>query len=125
MTPAPGSRTCSSRWGPRPRWPATGSCTPWPRSWSTNSSKPPTTRSCPRPSPATAASTCCSRSSPNARRRTPSRSTFTDPRLCAAIVDRLTFGGNIIEAGTDSYRLPQPGPHRQRRRQLIPLLRPG
>jgi DNA replication protein DnaC len=31
--------------------------------------------------------------------------TFTDPRLCAAIVDRLTFGGNIIEAGTDSYRL--------------------
>jgi hypothetical protein len=29
----------------------------------------------------------------------------TDPRLCAAIVDRLTFGGNIIEAGTDSYRL--------------------
>jgi hypothetical protein len=27
--------------------------------------------------------------------------TFTDPRLCAAIVDRLTFGGNIIEAGTD------------------------
>jgi DNA replication protein DnaC len=32
-------------------------------------------------------------------------STFTDPRLCAAIVDRLTFGGNIIETGTDSYRL--------------------
>ena len=27
------------------------------------------------------------------------------PRLCAAIVDRLTFGGNIIETGTDSYRL--------------------
>jgi hypothetical protein len=26
-------------------------------------------------------------------------------RLCAAIVDRLTFGGNIIETGTDSYRL--------------------
>jgi hypothetical protein len=26
--------------------------------------------------------------------------TFTDPRLCAAIVDRLTFGGNIIETGT-------------------------
>jgi hypothetical protein len=23
----------------------------------------------------------------------------------AAIVDRLTFGGNIIETGTDSYRL--------------------
>jgi DNA replication protein DnaC len=31
--------------------------------------------------------------------------TFTDPRLCAATVDRLTFGGNIIETGTDSYRL--------------------
>ena len=33
--------------------------------------------------------------------------TFTDPRLCAAIVDRLTFGGSIIETGTDSYRLAQ------------------
>lgn len=33
------------------------------------------------------------------------RKTFTDPRLCAAIIDRLTFGGNIIETGTDSYRL--------------------
>jgi DNA replication protein DnaC len=31
--------------------------------------------------------------------------TFTDPRLFAAIVDRLTFGGNIIETGADSYRL--------------------
>lgn len=31
--------------------------------------------------------------------------TFTDPRLCAAIVDRLTFGGNIIETGTQSFRL--------------------
>ncbi|WP_259144932.1 IS21-like element helper ATPase IstB [Tsukamurella ocularis] len=44
--------------------------------------------------------------------------TFTDPRLCAAIVDRLTFGGNIIETGTDSYLLahtPQP-PHRTGRR---------
>ncbi|MBB6550131.1 IS21-like element helper ATPase IstB [Nonomuraea rubra] len=30
--------------------------------------------------------------------------TFTDPRLCAAIVDRLTYGGNIIETGTVSYR---------------------
>ncbi|GGU06302.1 hypothetical protein GCM10010256_77940 [Streptomyces coeruleorubidus] len=26
-------------------------------------------------------------------------------RLCAAIVDRLTFGGNLIQTGTDSYRL--------------------
>ncbi|MEU7742168.1 IS21-like element helper ATPase IstB [Nonomuraea sp. NPDC049158] len=33
--------------------------------------------------------------------------TFTEPRLCAAIVDRLTYGGNIIETGTDSYRLTQ------------------
>jgi DNA replication protein DnaC len=31
--------------------------------------------------------------------------TFSDPRLCAAIVDRLTFDGTIIETGTDSYRL--------------------
>jgi DNA replication protein DnaC len=31
--------------------------------------------------------------------------TFTDPRLCAAIVDRLTFAGQIIETGTASYRL--------------------
>lgn len=26
-------------------------------------------------------------------------------RLCAAIVDRLTFGGDIIETGSGSYRL--------------------
>lgn len=26
-------------------------------------------------------------------------------RLCASIVDRLTFNGTIIETGTDSYRL--------------------
>ena len=31
--------------------------------------------------------------------------TFSDPRLCAAIVDRLTFAGQIIETGTHSYRL--------------------
>ncbi|WP_338033869.1 ATP-binding protein [Kutzneria albida] len=31
--------------------------------------------------------------------------TFTDPRLCATIVDRLMFNGNIIETGTDSYHL--------------------
>jgi hypothetical protein len=29
----------------------------------------------------------------------------TDPRLCAAIVDRLTFAGQIIETGSTSYRL--------------------
>lgn len=31
--------------------------------------------------------------------------TFTDPRLCAAIMDRLTFAGQIIETGNTSYRL--------------------
>jgi DNA replication protein DnaC len=31
--------------------------------------------------------------------------TFTDPRLCAAVVDRLTFAGQIIQTGTVSYRL--------------------
>jgi hypothetical protein len=31
--------------------------------------------------------------------------TFTDPRLCAVIVDRLTFNGAIIETGTESDRL--------------------
>jgi len=31
--------------------------------------------------------------------------TFTDPRLAAAVVDRITFRAHIIETGTDSYRL--------------------
>jgi DNA replication protein DnaC len=31
--------------------------------------------------------------------------TFTDPRLAAAVVDRLTFHAHIIETGTTSYRL--------------------
>ncbi|RKS68064.1 DNA replication protein DnaC [Actinomadura pelletieri DSM 43383] len=31
--------------------------------------------------------------------------TFSDPRLCAAIIDRLTFNGTIIETGSESYRL--------------------
>lgn len=39
------------------------------------------------------------------RHPSPRRKTFTGPRLCAAIVDRLTSGGNIIETGSDSYRL--------------------
>lgn len=31
--------------------------------------------------------------------------TLTDQRLCAAVVDRLTFNGHILETGADSYRL--------------------
>lgn len=31
--------------------------------------------------------------------------TFTDPRLAAAVVDRLTFNAHIINTGTHSYRL--------------------
>jgi len=34
--------------------------------------------------------------------------TFTDPRLCAVIVVRLTFAGQIIETGTTSYGLATP-----------------
>jgi hypothetical protein len=32
-------------------------------------------------------------------------SVFPDPRLLAAIVDRITFNAHILETGTDSYRL--------------------
>jgi DNA replication protein DnaC len=32
-------------------------------------------------------------------------STFSDPRLAAAVVDRMTFKALIIETGNDSYRL--------------------
>ncbi|MFK0155190.1 ATP-binding protein [Streptomyces sp. NPDC090493] len=42
--------------------------------------------------------------------------TFTDPRLCAAIVDRLTFNGTIIETGTESYRLAQTKAKQQAKR---------
>jgi DNA replication protein DnaC len=31
--------------------------------------------------------------------------TFTDPRLAAAVVDRLTFNAHIIQTGSTSYRL--------------------
>jgi DNA replication protein DnaC len=31
--------------------------------------------------------------------------TFTDPRLAAAVVDRLTFNAHIIQTGSNSYRL--------------------
>ena len=29
---------------------------------------------------------------------------FSDPRLCKAVVERLTYRSHIIETGTDSYR---------------------
>lgn len=32
-------------------------------------------------------------------------SVIADPRLVAAIVDRVTFNAHIIETGSDSYRL--------------------
>jgi hypothetical protein len=30
---------------------------------------------------------------------------FPDPRIVAAIVDRVTFNAHILETGTQSYRL--------------------
>jgi DNA replication protein DnaC len=42
------------------------------------------------------------------------KQTFTDPRLCSAIVDRVTFNAHIVETGTDSFRLAQT---QKRRRQ--------
>ena len=48
--------------------------------------------------------------------------TFTDPRLCAAIVDRLTFNATIIETGTESYRLAL---SQGRNRQASRLTRPA
>ena len=30
---------------------------------------------------------------------------ITDPRLVAAVIDRVTFHAHILETGTDSYRL--------------------
>ena len=29
---------------------------------------------------------------------------FTDPRLCKAVVERLTYRSHIVETGTESYR---------------------
>src|SRR5260370_17379265 len=37
-------------------------------------------------------------------------SAFTDPRLCAAIVHRLTFYAHIIQTAPASYPLPPPAP---------------
>jgi hypothetical protein len=57
---------------------------------------------------------------PRCQNRQQGSLTFTDLRLCAAIVDRLTFAGNIIETGT--RLLPsRPRPrHPQRHRQPSP-----
>ena len=38
-----------------------------------------------------------------------------DPRLVAAIIDRLTFHAHIIETGTDSYRLRSTRTNRRRK----------
>jgi hypothetical protein len=51
--------------------------------------------------------------------------TFTDPRLCAAIVDRLTYNATLIETGTQSYRLShsrnrQSGKEQQKPRKVPP-----
>ena len=43
--------------------------------------------------------------------------TFTDPRLAAAVVDRLTFNAHIIQTGTTSYRLNTTHKTRNRTRQ--------
>ncbi|MGW3661362.1 IS21-like element helper ATPase IstB, partial [Streptomyces sp. NPDC005151] len=32
------------------------------------------------------------------------KQTFVDPRLCSAIVDRVTFNAHIVETGTESFR---------------------
>lgn len=47
-------------------------------------------------------------------RKTPVRP--SPPRLCAAIVERLTFNGTIIETGTESYRLAQTKAKQQARK---------
>lgn len=50
------------------------------------------------------------------------KQTFTDPRLCAAIVDRVTFNAHIIETGTDSFRLAQTQEQRRRAGPVQSLL---
>lgn len=35
------------------------------------------------------------------------KQTFIGPRLCTAIVDRVTFNAHIVETGTESYRFTQ------------------
>ena len=134
MTPAPASPTCSSAsvWPPANK--AAESATSPPPNWSTNSSRPPTNECCPASSAATAASTCCCSTNWATSKIDPRGAellfqiitereerasiaiatnlpfsewgiVFPDPRLVAAIVDRVTFNAHILETGTESYRL--------------------
>jgi len=41
----------------------------------------------------------------NSAASSPDTAVFPDPRLVAAIVDRVTFNSHILETGTQSYRL--------------------
>lgn len=50
------------------------------------------------------------------------KQTFTDPRLCAAIVDRVTFNAHIFATGTDSFRLAQTQEQRRRAGPVQSLL---
>ncbi|MET7645008.1 ATP-binding protein [Streptomyces sp. NPDC005426] len=34
--------------------------------------------------------------------------TYSDPRLCTAVVDRVTFNAHIMETGTESCGSPRP-----------------
>jgi DNA replication protein DnaC len=45
------------------------------------------------------------------------KQTFTDQRLCAAVVDRLTFNAHIVETGSESYRLQQTQENQAKRRR--------
>ena len=49
--------------------------------------------------------------------------TFTDPRLAAAVVDRLTFNAHIINTGTSSYRLRTSRANRANHQQPQPISR--
>lgn len=43
---------------------------------------------------------------------------FPEPRLCKAVVDRLTFNAHIVETGTDSWRFKKTL-ERQRRKEVV------
>ena len=40
---------------------------------------------------------------------------FPEPRLCKAVVDRLTFNAHIVETGTDSWRFKKTIERRQKK----------